>query len=356
MLQYSPCPSRGLNRSARLALGPVPLSTWATAFITCADPKGAVCIVDLTTGHGFSLSPAQIHAPGIPQPPAPPKPRIGIALRAGHRATAPVLSPDGKTLYVCNRFNNDVSVFDLDTMTELRRIPVECEPVAAALTLGTRYLLIANHLPNGRANVENVAAGVSVLDLAAGRVLKQIRLPTGSGSLNDLRISPDGKYAAVTHIFASFSRAATQVHLAWLNANALSIIDVDRLALLATVLLDTPESGAANPWGIVWSADGGTLCVTHAGTHELSVIDFRELLAALGPDHSGPASATNLNFRATTIIHQPLRAAESNLSLAIRRHGPRSTLPHRGAPADKTAQERPRPKGGDDGRQHRVCP
>ena len=34
-------------------------------------------------------------------------------LAAGHTALSPVLSPDGKTLFVCNRFNDAVSVFDL---------------------------------------------------------------------------------------------------------------------------------------------------------------------------------------------------------------------------------------------------
>ena len=38
------------------------------------------------------------------------------------------------------------------------------------------------------------------------------------------------------------------------------------------VLLDDPDAGAANPWGVSFSGDGGKLFVTHAGTHELSVI------------------------------------------------------------------------------------
>jgi YVTN family beta-propeller protein len=43
---------------------------------------------------------------------------------ARHTATAPVLGRDGRTLYVCNRFNNNVSVFDLATKKERQRIPV----------------------------------------------------------------------------------------------------------------------------------------------------------------------------------------------------------------------------------------
>ncbi|MHC4505750.1 MAG: hypothetical protein ACYTFI_20795 [Planctomycetota bacterium] len=44
-----------------------------------------------------------------------------------------------------------------------------------------------------------------------------------------------------------------------------------------TVLLDDVDLGAANPWGVECTADGKHICVTHAGTHELSVIDAAAL-------------------------------------------------------------------------------
>jgi mono/diheme cytochrome c family protein len=57
----------------------------------------------------------------------------------------------------------------------------------------------------------------------------------------------------------------------------LSIIDVSDMKLRNTVLLDDPDRGAANPWDVQCSPDGKHLCVTHAGTHEISVIDRRAL-------------------------------------------------------------------------------
>jgi hypothetical protein len=47
------------------------------------------------------------------------------------------------------------------------------------------------------------------------------------------------------------------------------------MSILNTVLLDEPGCGAANPWAIGWTEDSQTLVVTHAGTHEVSVIDFK---------------------------------------------------------------------------------
>ncbi len=45
--------------------------------------------------------------------------------------------------------------------------------------------------------------------------------------------------------------------------------------------MDDPDKGAANPWGLAWSADSQTLVTTHAGTHAVYVTHFPELLDQL---------------------------------------------------------------------------
>jgi len=164
-----------------------------TLYVTCAAPESQVCMVNLV------------------------KREIANTIPAGHTAMAPVLSPDGKYLYVCNRFNNDVSVIDLASRKELRRIPVQREPFAADITKDGSRLLVANRLPNGRADAAYVAAVVSVIDPAAGKVVKELHLPNGSGSLNDIRVSPDGKYAVVTHLIGRFQKLPTHVTEGWIN-------------------------------------------------------------------------------------------------------------------------------------------
>ena len=226
-------------------------------YVTCAAPESKVCIVDLANR------------------------KILATIPAGHTAMAPVLSPDGKTLYVCNRFNNNVSVIDLAAKREVRRIAVQREPVAADITKDGKYLLVANQLPTGRANMDYVAAVVSVIDLAAGKVCKELRLPNGSADLKGIRISPDGKYAAFTHIVGNINAATYEVRSGWINVNAVTIIDLGRMEPVRTLLLDLKNSGAANPWGIAWSSDSAKVVVTHAGTHEVSVVNFKALIAGL---------------------------------------------------------------------------
>jgi len=116
-----------------------------TLLVTCAGPQSQVCVVELVKG------------------------RVVAKLPAGHTAMSPVLSPDAKTVFVCNRFNDDVSVVDLASARTLRRILWRREPIAAAITPDGGRLLVANHLPQGRADVDHVGAVVSVIDTARGR-------------------------------------------------------------------------------------------------------------------------------------------------------------------------------------------
>jgi mono/diheme cytochrome c family protein len=194
---------------------------------------------------------------------------------------SPVLSLDEQTLYVCNRFDHDVSFHGLGPGGELRRVKVQREPIAAALTLDGQYLLVANHLPAGRADGDVAAAAVSVINTTSGRVIKEIALPNGSGLLRDIRVSPDGHYACVTHVLARFHFIPRTVHFGWINQNATSLLELRRMELFGTVSLDQKFGGAANPWAAAWSADGSLLCVTHAGTHELSLIQAPALLEKL---------------------------------------------------------------------------
>jgi len=73
-----------------------------------------------------------------------------------------------------------------------------------------------------------------------------------------------------------------------MNTNALSIIDAKNRELIDTVLLDDVDNGAANPWAILCTADGKYICVTHAGTDELSIIDAPALLNKIRSRYSMP--------------------------------------------------------------------
>lgn len=245
--------------------------------------QGLVQLPDAPGGLALSPDGAVLYASGVA-----PAGRVYVvdvkdrkwtdAIEVGHSPCAMAISPKDDKLYVCNRFSNNVSVVSLTTKKETARIEVLREPASIAITPGEgHYLLVANALPVGPATGGHVAASVSIIDTAQQRVVTNVDLPNGSTDLHGICVSPDGRFAYVVHTLARYFVPATQLDRGWMNTSALSIIDVPGRKLFNTVLLDEINRGAANPWGISCSADGNTLCVTHAGTHELSVIDRARL-------------------------------------------------------------------------------
>ena len=77
------------------------------------------------------------------------------------------------------------------------------------------------------------------------------------------------------HIVSNFDRPPSQVDLGWTSLNVLSVIDIQQKAVLSTIGLDDFYQGVGNPWAVACTADGRTICVCHAGTNELTLIDRR---------------------------------------------------------------------------------
>ncbi len=257
-------------------------------YVTIDSPSGIVQLVDLSKS----------------------KPTDTIAV--GHSPLSPVLSPDNKTLYVCNRFDNSVSVIDTTARKTIAKVQVSREPVSADITPDGKSLYVANFLPGVPANGDYVSSEVSVIDTSSKKVKKHILLPNGSSSLRGIAISPDGKYAYVTHILSRFNMPTTQLERGWMNTNALSIIDITEAELVNTVLLDDLDLGSANPWAVICSPDGSAICVTSAGTHELSIIDRIKLHERLanaknGSNHSGTAAEVSSDLTFLLRIRQRVK-------------------------------------------------
>ena len=240
-------------------------------YATTGGSEGQVCIID-TAKH-----------------------RVIKRIPGGYQAQSPVLSADGSLLFVCNRFDNCVSIIDLRSERELARIPTPREPYAAAPTADGKHLLAANHLHSGRSDADVVASTISVIDIPTRKVVKELRLPNGSTLVRHIKVSPDGRHAVVAHTLARYHLPTTQIERGWINTNAGTLIDLESLEIVNTVLLDSVDAGAATPWAVDWASNGRHLLITHAGTHELSIIDFPALLAKLNsiPKTADPVRAAS---------------------------------------------------------------
>ena len=234
-----------------------------TLYVTTGSENGILCIVDLEEN------------------------KIKSKIPAGHTPNSPVLDTGGNILYINNQFDNTVSVIRLETEEVIAEIPVLREPVSTVMTPDGKYLFVANLLPVGPADTFSISSSISVIDAKTNTIVKHIDLPNGSNAVRGLAISPDGKYIYATHILARYQMPTTQLERGWMNTNALSILNVENLDLYNTVLLDEIDLGAANPWDVKCTADGKYVCISHAGSHEVSVINRESLHQKLAKVEGG---------------------------------------------------------------------
>lgn len=221
-------------------------------YVTTSENRGMLQILDAETG------------------------AMQYAIPTGMGACHPMMSPDGKYIYVLNQFKNTVSEIDLAAHKVVREVSVLREPRSAVFTADGKYMFVTNFLPAQRADLDVVAACVSVIDMSSFEKVKDIKFANGSNAVRGMCITPDGKYIYVSHNLGRFTVPTSQLQQGWMNTSAFSIIDVANQAFAGVVIVDDPDRGAAGIWSI--DCDENNIYVSHSGTHEVSIIDHKAML------------------------------------------------------------------------------
>lgn len=194
---------------------------------------------------------------------------------APYGATYPLYR--GGKLFVAGQFADMVAELDPLSLAQTRSVRVLREPKAMAAN--DKYLFVLNFLPATTANIDYVASDVSVIDLANFKVIKNIKLANGSNALRDILLTDDGKYILVSHNLGRYTVPTTQLQQGWMNTSAVSVIDAASLDYKGAIIVDEPNRGAAGTWGIVQA--GNNIVVSHSGTHDVSVIDYKKMVDKL---------------------------------------------------------------------------
>ncbi len=234
-----------------------------TAYISMGGPLGTVAVADLKSK------------------------KITRLLEVGHTPQTPVKR--GKLLYVPNRFNNNIFVMDLESGKQKAVIPARREVSSIAVSEDGKTLWAANLLPAGPSDGDFTAA-----ELTRWQEGKTTHYPLDNGaqSVRGLALSPDGRHLVLSHLLSRYQVPTTQLDRGWMNTNAITIVDTQNPESRDCILLDDVDSGAANPWAVAFTPNGKKLIVSHAGSHELSIIDFPALLEKI---KSGKARNAHLN-------------------------------------------------------------
>ncbi len=263
-------------------------------YATCSSdqwPAGMVCVVDIPTL------------------------RVAQTIAAGYGARAPVVTPDGLKLFVCNRFSNDLSIIDLMSRSEIKRLKMVREPYCAAVTPDGKTVIVGNLISDDRStDTTIISSKVTLVNAVTLEAEKEIRLHGGSTGLAGIAVSPDGTYAFIVHTIEKFALIGTTCEKGWMNQNQLSMIDLRTRQYFYTVTLDNRLKGMANPWDIAITDDQRYLCITHAGSHELSIINYPAFTNAV----------EELNRQGETLINDYSLLATMRRSVKISGRSPRT--------------------------------
>ncbi len=225
--------------------------------------------------------------------------KTGQVLRrfaVGPKPVGVAVAPRKGLVVACDYGLHAIVIVDLQTGRERSRSPCRKHPYFVAVTPDETMAIVGNLIPAGPASDPVSAAVISLIDLDTGENLKNIPLPGGSANVRQVRVAADGRWAYVVHTLGRTILPTTQVERGWINTNALSILDLTGKELYATVLLDTINEGAADPWGIALAPDGKTAWVSLAGAQQIAKIDLvrlHEFLAGRGDIKSLGPHGTN---------------------------------------------------------------
>lgn len=199
--------------------------------------------------------------------------RVEASIPVGSGACYPMFGPDKTRIYICNQFANTISEVDPVARKVVRTVKVQREPKSAVFSKDGNYLYVTNFLPAMRADLDYVAACVSVIEMKGFTRVKDIMLANGSNAVRGICVSPDGKYVYTSHNLGRYTVPTSQLQQGWMNTSAFSVIDTEKQEYVGAIVVDEPERGAAGIWGIDCNEE--SIFVLHSGTHEVSVIDHK---------------------------------------------------------------------------------
>lgn len=241
----------------------------------------------------------------------------------GRYPTSVAVYATGNKLVVTDKGLNKLTVVDLSAGTVLGDVALNYAPEFVDITTDGTYAVVAHATPNGSAWVNNYASSVTFVNIGTRTVSANVALPTGSTNLKNIKCSPDGNYVYVVHTLGRTNLPTTQVTRGWTNTNAMSIIKVSGQSYYTTVLLDTMNEGAADPWGLAISSDSTTAWISISGIHKVYKLNLSGLQGLLAGTIPGYTTSPALTYRNKSAYYPTpysdvwfkVKASSANLAL-----------------------------------------
>lgn len=207
-------------------------------------------------------------------------------LQTGGGPSGMALDKKRNLLYVANTYTSNVSLIDLTTGKELRRIRAGNYPTGVGISPDEKHVVVVSqrsHLTDFRAPPKTE---VTFIDAETQRV-RERRFFMESHIMEKVDFTPQSDLALTTLVRPKNLVPSVKIEHGWMMTFALGVISLEDGSMIQ-LPLDEPNSYYADPFDVRVSPDGKRAFISHSGADRISVLDLdmvREVLADVKNGH-----------------------------------------------------------------------
>jgi len=189
-----------------------------------------------------------------------------------------VTDVSGRTLYVANAGSSDVSVVDLASGREVKRLSAARGTWGVSRSPDGGSIYVTNNLSHFVPFRQPSRSEVTVIDTARQVVDNRVMIPEAN-LVQGVDVAPSGDFALVTLIRTKNLVPMTRVLQGWVMTNGIGILWRD--GRVDQLLLDEPDNYFADPTDVAVTPDGRSAFISGGGVDEVAVVDIESLTAVL---------------------------------------------------------------------------
>jgi len=228
------------------------------------------------------------------------------------------LSADGQSLYVVNSYSSDISVFDLSSKEERRRLTAGNNPTGIQSSPDGSMLYVTSRRTQAAPYGDTIICELTVIDDYRQRITARKNIKSAH-IMENVAFTPSGDLAIIPLIRPKNNVPSIQVERGWMMTQGIGIVETKPNGRTIQLLLDEPNTYYADPFDIAITPDGKWAFVSHAGVNCISVIDIdavRSLIAESSPEML-KTYANHLGISSRYVVkHIPTGANPKGLTLS----------------------------------------
>jgi YVTN family beta-propeller protein len=187
-----------------------------------------------------------------------------------------VVDRTGKTLYVANRISNDVSIIDIASGTERKRLLAGHGASYLAISADGRRVYCTHVYPRINAQRTVPQSELTVIDTTREVVVERTPLDGVAGMFH-VALSADGRLGVIAQMRPKNLVPLAHVEHGWVFGHSLTIFGADAGGTIE-VPLDELEHYYSLQYGVAITPDKSRIFVTASGSDVVTVIDTKRLL------------------------------------------------------------------------------